>query len=106
MDKKKNCKFYKGEDDFPVALEKASPMAFLFWEAEKAYAECTDKAYEADAVQQYLDAGLASANLDLPLFLSACLFAVFYKSSDNDLPTTAAYYVKNCLPAYLGSTVM
>lgn len=100
------CRYYKGEDDFPKTLENKSPMAFLFWEAEKMYVERTDTSFESEAVQQYLDAGLAGANLDLPLFLSACLFALFRKGSDHDLLTTAAYYMKNCLPAYLGSTVI
>lgn len=102
----KNCKYYKGEKEFPQSLLDNSKKAYLFWSAEKMYVENTDVNIEAEIVQQYLDVGLASANLDLPLFLSACLFSFYNRYSDNDPLVSAAYYVKLVLPDYLGSTVM
>ncbi len=99
------CRYYRGENKCPApVIEKSESMIFQFWEAEQMYVNNSDSEFEKEVVAQYLEAGLASANLDLPLFLSACLFAVFKKGSENDLKLTAAYYIKNFLPAYLGFT--
>lgn len=100
------CRYYKGEKEFPSSLSRTSDMAFLFWEAEQKYVENDDVDFEANVVQQYFDAGLAGAALDLPLFLSACLFVVYNKHSDCDLYVSAAYFVRDFLPAYLGLTIM
>ena len=100
----KLCRYYHGEKLFPQSLEAKSPKAFLFWEAEQMLVECTGTEIESEAVKQYLNAGLASANHSLPIFLLASLFAVFNKGSENDLRVSAAYFVKNFLPDYFDST--
>lgn len=100
----KHCRYYNGNDNFSEDLLKKSDKAFLFWEAEKMFVELSDTDYEKEAINQYLIAGLSGANIDLPLFLCACLFAVFSKSSDNDLMLSAAYFIKNFLSDYTAST--
>lgn len=100
----KYCRYYHGEKQFPQSLECKSPKAFCYWEAEQMFVETTGTEMESEVVRQYLNAGLASANHSLPLFLLASLFAVFNKSSENDLRVSAAYFVKNFLPGYFDST--
>lgn len=97
----KYCRYYHGEKTFPQALERESSKVFFFWEAEQMFVEKTGTKIELEVVTQYLNAGLASANHSLPLFLLASLFAVFNKGSENDLRVTAAYFVKNFLSDYL-----
>ena len=100
----KFCRYYHGEKSFPQSLEQKSPKAFLFWEAEQMYVESTGTDIESESVKQYLSAGLASANQSLPIFLLASLFVVFNKGSENDLRISAAYFVRDFLPDYLGAT--
>lgn len=100
----KQCRYFDGNNIFSDELLKKSDKAFLFWEAEQMFVEQTDTEIEKEAVKQYLAAGLAGANLELPLFLCASLFSIFNKSSDNDLISSAAYFQKYFLPDYIAST--
>lgn len=61
---------------------------------------------EKEFVQMFLDAGLTAQSPSIPTFLVASIFAIYNKNSDCDLRTSAAYFRKNVLPAYVGSTSM
>lgn len=105
MTKKDLCKYYHGEATFPESLLSKNQYAFLFWEAEKVFCD-EDNDTEKEFIQIFLDAGLTVQSPSIPTSLVASIFVIYNKNSDYDLRTSAAYFRKNILPAYAGSTSM
>lgn len=98
------CYFYKGESDCPAALLNADNRSCAFWAAEELFVQSYGTPFESKLIENYLDAGLAGLDYDLPLGLLASLFALYCKSADASIDVCAAEFSEIVYPDYIQLT--
>ena len=104
-DRLKQCKFYKGEKDFPEELGKKR-FGFSFWLAEELFARG-----ESDRLQRAKEwartAGLYQYKAKWEGIVSdeMVLYLFYYLSKHNGYaPDSAQWVTERVLPVYIGST--
>lgn len=98
------CYFYKGESDCPDFLFEAGDRSSAFWFAEELFVQNYGTERESELIENYLDAGLAGLDYDLPLGLLASMFALSCKGADMSIDGCAAFFSENIYPDYIQLT--
>lgn len=105
-DRFKQCRYYKGEKDFPEELEKKK-FGFGFWIAEESFVSAEDRGRN-DTLRLFSISGLNNYRHKWRGLaedeIIATVFGYMTKSLEGEWEVLVPWFVNSILPRYLGVT--